>query len=100
MEGKSWAVCSYQEGPGGVVQHLVTNLIILGTPLLVEEMCQAERGNRTTRSNQQQWETSWLEPVRNRAKFPLAVSPIFINFAILGKDLREFPLDCDSFGEI
>lgn len=43
---------------------------------------------------------SWLEPVRNHAKFHLAVSPIFINFAILGKDQREFPRDCDSFGEI
>lgn len=83
-----------------MVQHLVMNLIILGTTLLVEEMCQAECGNRTTRSNQRQWQPSWLEPVRNRAESPLAVSPIFINFAILGKDLREFPLDCDSFGEI
>lgn len=45
-------------------------------------------------------EPSWLELVRHCAKMPLAPSPIFINFAILGKDGREFPLDCDSFSEI
>lgn len=60
----------------------------------------SESGNRTTRSNQLQWEPSWLELVRHCAKMPLALSPIFINFAILGKDGREFPLDCDSFSEI
>lgn len=80
--------------------HLVINIIILGKMLQVEERCQAESGNRTTRSNQLQWEGSWLEPVRNHTKFPLAVSSIFINFAILGKGRREFPLDCDSFSEI
>lgn len=52
------------------------------------------------RSNQLPWEPSWLESVRYHAKLPLAVSPIFINFAILGKDRREFPLDYDSFSEI
>lgn len=82
------------------MRHLAISMIILGKMLQVEERCQAESGNRTTRSNQLQWEPSWLEPVRNRAKLPLAASPIFISFAILGNDQREFPLDCDSFSEI
>lgn len=100
VEGNDQTTCDCQEGPGGVVCHLVINVIILGKMLHVEEKCQAESGNRTTRSNQLQWEPSWLELVRHRAKLPLAASPIFINFAILGKDWREFPLDCDSFSEI
>lgn len=82
------------------MRHLVINVITLGKMFQVEERCQAESGNVTTRSNQLQWEPSWLEPVRNHAKLPLAASPIFNNFAILGKDWREFPLDCDSFSEI
>lgn len=91
--------CSCQEGPGGVLQHQVISMIILRKMLQVER-CQPENGNRTTRSNQLQWESSWLELVRHCAKMPLAPSPIFINFAILGKDRREFPVDCDSLSEI
>jgi len=100
VEGNDQTTSGCQEGPGDVVWHLVINTVILGKMFQVEERCQAESGNRTTRSNQPQWEPSWLEPVRNRAKCLLAASPIFINFAILGKDRREFPLDCDSFSEI
>lgn len=46
MEGNDQTTCDCQEGPEGVVQHLVIDMIVLGKMLQVEERCQAESGNQ------------------------------------------------------